>query len=394
MIEYLELTIKNLTFRKMRTFLTLLGIIIGITAIVALVSIGEGMTKAVNDQFDKIGADKIFVASMMSGGGGTGQSLTDADVRLVERIPGVKFVTPIYTLVAGSEFKGEEKALPITGVPAKAAEQTFSDARAFRLMEGRWISQGDRKKATIGFKVHDDFYRVKVNVGDKILIQGNEVEVVGIFADTGDNDMNQRAFMDFDYLREIMGKGDEITEMVVRVDDISQAEAVSIRIKEALEKNHDTQSFVVLTSQELVKQITDSFKVIQVVFGGIAAVSLIVGGVGIANTMIMNVLERTKEIGIMKATGAKSIHVLRMIVVESGIIGIIGGGIGVLMGYVISLGINRAAEQYLGPNVLTTAVTMELALFALTFSFVVGIISGVYPAYRAAKLDPVVALRS
>ncbi len=394
MIQYLEMTIKNLTFRKMRTFLTLLGIIIGITAIVALVSIGEGMTKSVNEQFDRLGADKIFVASMMTGGGGTGEGLTDKDLNKIRKIPGVKVVIPVVTLVAGSEFKGEEKALSITGVPAREAEQTFSDAQAYRVFRGRWLGPGDRRKATIGFNIHDDFYRVKVDVGDKIEIQGNEVDVIGIFADTGDNDQNNRIFMDFDYLREIMNKGDDITSMVVRVDDIGKAEAVSIRIKEALEKNHDTSSFVVLTSQELVKQITDSFKVIQVVFGGIAAVSLIVGGVGIANTMIMNVLERTKEIGIMKATGAKSTHVLKMIVVESGIIGIIGGSIGIFIGYIISLGINVAAEQYLGANVLTTAVTSQLAGFALGFSFVIGILSGLYPAYRASKLDPIVALRS
>jgi putative ABC transport system permease protein len=393
MIEYLELTVKNLTFRKMRTFLTLLGIIIGITAIVALVSIGEGMTKSVTEQFDRLGADKIFVASMVVAGG-AGEGLNDNDRRKIEKLPGVKFVTPVYTLVAGSEFRGEEKSLPITGVPAKAAEQTFSDARAFRIFKGRWIGPGDRKKATIGFSIHDEFYRVKVDVGDKIEVQGFEVEVVGIFADTGDNDQNNRIFMDFDYLREIMNKGDKITSMVVRVDDVTKAEALSIRIEEVLEKNHDTSSFVVLTSQQLVKQITDSFKVIQIVFGGIAAVSLIVGGVGIANTMIMNVMERTKEIGIMKATGATSMHVLKMVVVESGIIGILGGGIGIFIGYLVSLGINVAAEQYLGSNVLSTAVTPKLAGFALAFSFSVGIISGLYPAYRASQLEPIVALRS
>lgn len=393
MIQYIELTIKNLLFRKMRTFLTLLGIIIGITAIVALVSIGEGMTKSVTSQFDRLGADKIFVASMVSAGG-SGEGLRDKDLNRIKKIPNVKAVIPVFTLVAGSEYKGEEKAIPITGVPSREAEKVFSDAQAFRILSGRWIGPGDRRKTTIGFNIHDDFYRVKVDVGDKLEIQGNEVEVVGIFADTGDNDQNNRIFIDFDYLREIMDKGDEITSMVVRVNDISKAGVVSIRIEEALEKNHETSSFMVLTSEQLVKQITDSFKIIQVVFGGIAAVSLIVGGVGIANTMIMNVLERTKEIGIMKATGAQRSHILKMIVVESGIIGIIGGSIGIFIGYVMSLGINIAAEQYLGANVLSTAVTRELALFALGFAFIIGVLSGLYPAYRASKLDPIVALRT
>jgi putative ABC transport system permease protein len=140
----------------------------------------------------------------------------------------------------------------------------------------------------------------------------------------------------------------------------------------------------------MIKEMT---QVVQIVFGGIAGISLMVGGIGIANTMIMNVMERTPEIGIMKATGATNNQIMKVFLVESGTFGLIGGSIGVFFGYLISKAINVAAETYLGPNLLVTAVTNDMILQALGFSLVVGVVSGVYPAYRAVKLDPVEALR-
>ncbi|MDI6654421.1 MAG: FtsX-like permease family protein, partial [Candidatus Hydrothermarchaeota archaeon] len=149
----------------------------------------------------------------------------------------------------------------------------------------------------------------------------------------------------------------------------------------------------VLTPKQIVEQVGETFKIVQIVFGGIAAVSLVVGGIGIANTMVMNVLERTVEIGIMKSVGASREHILRIFLFESGVIGAVGGSIGVLFGYIISRAMNIAADKYLGQGILYTTVTLEMALSALAFAFVVGIISGIYPAYKGSKLEPVEALR-
>jgi len=126
----------------------------------------------------------------------------------------------------------------------------------------------------------------------------------------------------------------------------------------------------------------------------LAAVSLIVGAIGIANTMIMNVTERTREIGILKATGASNAQVMKIFLTDAAILGLVGGGIGVALGYLISLVINAVAARYLGEGVLTTTVTPELVLFALTFSLVIGVVAGLYPAYRALRLNPVEALRA
>jgi len=388
-----NLIARSLMHRKTRTFLTLLGVIIGITAVVSLISIGSGMKQAINEQFEKLGGDKIYVTSLISQGV-SAKGFNDADVEEIRKVIGIKAVTPVYGVSVGSEFKGETKPITIWGVPVKDAERTFSDARSFRIFRGRWLKEGDRKKAAIGFKVHDDYYERKVNVGDKILIKDNEIEVIGIFAESGDNEQDEKLIMDIDYIRDIVGAGDSVTSVVVQAENEKEVKAVALRIKNALEKTHESKSFEVLTSQLLVSQIQSSFTVVQIVFGGIAAVSILVGGIGIINTMVMSVMERRREIGIFKATGASDMHVIKVIVAESGVLGALGGVTGISLGYVISKAINIGAERALGANVLVTRVTAELAAFALIFSFGVGVVSGFYPAYLAIRQNPVEVLRS
>ncbi len=392
MLQYIELTLKNLVYQKMRAVLTLLGVIIGITAVVAMVSIGAGMSKAVEEQFEAFGTNKIIVTATRQLGA-TGQGLTDSDVDDIEDVFGVEFVSPMYSVSLASEFKGEERIVTAMGLDPSKAKRTFSDVGAFNLQSGRWLRAGDRNVVVVGYQIHDDYYKSSVETGNKIIIQGAEFRVVGIFNEIGDPDRDNIIMMDIGRLRELLDRGDSVTGMIARAKNGADVDIVALRIEELLKNRHEDAEFMVSTSQQLLGSIRSMTQVIQVVFGGIAGISLLVGGIGIANTMIMNVMERTPEIGIMKATGATNRQVMNIFLVESGIFGLIGGAIGVLFGYLISKGINVVAEDYLGPNLLVTAVTSEMVIMALVFSLVVGVASGVYPAYRAVKLDPVEALR-
>ncbi|MFQ5975648.1 MAG: ABC transporter permease [Candidatus Hydrothermarchaeales archaeon] len=395
MLQYIELTLKNLSYNKARSLLTLMGVIIGITAVISLVSIGAGMQASIQEAFETFGTNKIIIsAQSMQGGMISTKGLTDDDARAVEKVPGVAFVSPMYSVATGSEFRGEEKIVTIWGLNPKKAARTFSDAGGLRILQGRWLQSGDRTNIVIGNKLHDDYYDHPVHLGNTIKIQDKKFTVVGIFMKSANREHDTKIFGDLDTMREVMGKDKSISAMVAKTNDGADVKTVVLRITERLKKNHDEDEFVVMSSQQLIENIQSAYKVVQVVFGGIAAVSLIVGGVGIANTMIMNVLERTREIGILKATGASNTQVMKIFIIEAGIIGIIGGSIGILLGYLISKLINVVAAQFLGPGTLTTVVTWQMVVLALSFSLIVGVLSGIYPAYKAVQLDPVEALRS
>jgi putative ABC transport system permease protein len=392
MMEYVQLSIKNLSYQKARALLTLLGVIIGIMAVVSMISIGTGMKVALDEALGVLGSDKILVTPKMTYGA-LGETFTDEDSDEIEKIPGVRFVSPMVSVTTNAEFKGEEKPITVWGLDPVKADKTFSGASGYDIADGRWIQKGDRNKISIGSTVRDDFFERRVSVGNTIKIKGEPFKVVGIFEKTGDRDSDAAVYADLDQVREIFGMDGRITLMIVRIDKGQDIDRVQKRIEDLLEKRRGNEDFAVITPKQMSEQIGEAFSIVSIVFGGLAAVSLIVGGVGIANTMIMNVMERRKEIGIMKATGAANDTIMKMFLVESGVIGVIGGIIGIFLGYLISVMINIAAETYLGPGILRTSVSIQTVVFALGFSFVVGVLSGIFPAYRALKLDPVDALR-
>ena len=387
---YFEISIKNLSDKKIRSFLTLLGVIIGISAIVTMVSIGEGLKESVKEQLKSIGADKIFVVPKFAYGTVT-TPLTDDIAKDIEKIDGVKSVSPLYSIRTKVEYRNEVKLTTVYGIEPEKAKITFGDVGGYRILYGRWLRKGDRYVAVIGYGIYKDHFSRKVGLNSKIKIKDRDFTVIGIFAKTGDRSKDYVVYTNIDIIRELTNAKNEISLIVVRVKEGYDVEKVRVRIKSSIEKKN--KNIAVLTQEQIIKNVEEAYKIINAVFGGLAGVSLLVGAIGIANTMLMNVLERKREIGIMKAVGATKSKIMKIFLFESAVYGFIGGIIGLSLGYMVSKVINILANMYLGEGILKTHVSFELAIFAISFSTIVGIISGVYPAYKASKLDPVEALR-
>jgi len=394
-LEYLRFSLRNLSHHKLRSFLTLLGVIIGIMAVVSMISIGSGMKASLKEQLEQLGSDKVFILPRIAYGTAAA-TLTDGDAEAIGRVPGVAFVSPLYSVAGDVTYRNERRIVKIYGVDPEKAEATFgAGASGYRLLKGRWLQRGDRYKAVIGYGVHSDVFSRDVNVGNTILIHGVEFQVVGVFKKTGDREKDYTIYANLDVIREIFGVGDRVTLIIARAERGADIEEVRLRIERLLEdRKGSDENFFVMTQKEILERVGEAYRVVQVVFGGLAAVSLIVGAIGIANTMVMNVTERTREIGVLKATGASNAQVMKIFIADAALLGVAGGLAGVLLGVLISMGINAAAAHYLGEGVLTTTVTPALAAFALAFSLIIGVVAGIYPAYRAVKLDPVEALRA
>lgn len=394
MYDYFLLSVRTLSHRKARTFLTLMGVIIGIMAVVSMISVGSGMKATLKEQLQSLGSDKIIITPKFSYGTKAGQ-LNDDDSRAIGKLSGVAFVSPLFSVSTSVEFGGQEKNIVIFGIDPEKAENTFGNTGGYSLLQGRWLGKGDQSKVVIGYGIHDDLFSRKVNVGNTIKIRGKTFEVVGIFQKTGDRIKDYTLYTDINQLRELVGAKNAVTMIIVKAQKGVNIEDVKIRIDDLIKKRKESsKNYFVATQKEIFEKASVVFKIVQVVFGGLAAISLIVGAIGISNTMIMNVTERVREIGIIKAIGASDSQVMKIFMADAVVVGFTGGVIGVALGYATSRVINLAASIYLGNDVLKTTVSPALAAFALIFAVVIGAIAGLYPAYRASKLNPVDSLRS
>ena len=395
MDEILKVSFRNLSHHKARTVLTLLGVVIGIAAVVALISLGEGLNASIEKQFEQLGPNRIFIAQRSGGAFARGPptggiSLTDRDLETIKKVSGIEAAVPFIQKQLPVRF-GEESIIAfIGGFPTEDTEEFFSDIQTFQLDRGRFMKEGERSTVVIGSRIATDTFEKDVDVGDKLRISGKTVEVVGITKSTGNQQNDNAIFMSIEAIRDITGEEEEITAIMVKAR--SDPKVVALRIEEELEDLHNERLFIAYTSEELIAQIGQIFSVVSLILAGIAGISLIVASFGIANTMLMSVLERTREIGIMKAIGATNKRILSMFLVESAMVGFVGGVIGVMLGYVMSFGLAEVGVSFLGIS-LSIVVDPVLVALVLAFSTTVGIISGAYPAYRAAKLDPIEALR-
>jgi len=405
--NYFSLAFENLKHRGLRSWLTMFGIFIGIAAVVSLISLGQGLQEAVTGQFSRLDPDKLVVSNVETGFGPPGSTVVEKldshDLRVVEGTRGVDIAVPRLIRVGKIDPYNDGKALVFTyisDIPENEEEiQIIYDSLNLELESGKLLTGSDRGKVVLG---HDFISKPEsegksIKVGDIMKIQDKDFEVSGLLKKTGTFQINSIVIMSNEDLTDIFNIEDEIDIILVQVEDLDMIEETSENLERALRRDRNLklgeEDFSVQTPLESLDAINTVLNIINLIVVGIAIISLIVGGSGIANTMFTSVLERKKEIGTMKAVGAKNKDILFLFLFESGLLGLVGGVVGAVMGLGLAMVASSGANAALGSDLFIVNPSIPLLIASVSFSFLIGIISGTLPALQASKLKPVDALR-
>lgn len=400
--DYFSFAIGTISHRKIRSWLTMIGIFIGIAAVVALISLGQGFKQAVNKEFERLGTDKLFItAKSRFGAPGTNAAieLTEDDMKVVKKVSGIDNIAGTVFVNSKVEFEDNVGFYLIHSFPEGEERRLEAEVHNLKIKGGRELRDNDKFSTVVGIDfVEKELLGSPIKLRDKILINDKEFIVVGILQRTGDPVTDKIFFIPEDTLREEFDEPDRLNSIIVKVANVENIHSIAEKIKSDLRRfrnvKRNEEDFDIQTPENLLSSFGDIINIVQSVLIGIAAISLLVGGIGIANTMYTAVVERTKEIGIMKSIGAQNKDILLIFIIESGLLGLIGGLIGIIIGSGLSKGVELMAKNALGTNLIEAYFSYYLLFGALLFSFLIGVVFGVMPARQAALLQPVDALRS
>ena len=388
--DYLVLAFRSIKHKSTRSYLTIVGILIGVAAIVALISMTQGLSESVAAEFEAAGTDTISVMSGAGMQGMMGGGTLDQDlVSDVESVRGVRTVEYFLMDMVEVEFRGETATTFVWG----SSPGLLDEIPQFNIVEGRPLREMDSGNAVIGDTVYPEVFDSVVNMRDNLVIKEENYRVVGRLDRIGSPSDDQSVVITLDDAQDLFGKEDEISMMYVLVESGFDVSEVAQDIEDTLSDELDDDEFAVETMEQLLEAVNNILAMVQALFVGVASIALLVGGVGIMNTMYTSVLEKTREIGIMKAVGARNSNVLTVFMFESGLLGLAGGVLGVTLGLSIAKGVEYVVQQYFALDMLRVSLSPVLIIGALTFSFLLGTISGILPAKRAANMNPVDALR-
>jgi len=395
---------------KLRSFLTMLGIVIGVAAVISLMSIGRGAQADVLSRIGSLGSDLITIspgASTSFGGvrgtGGSAQTLTQEDAgAIANEVDYVDLVAPTYStslqLIVGDENTNSS----VTGIPPQ-----YQDIMNLEITSGTFFNayeyERSTKVAVLGSNVKETLFGNTDPVGQQIRMEGNIVLVIGVLENTGQtmrgvSSPDDAIFIPLTAMQQMVAQprnaqGDRIvSSIVLTVSDEEQTDFVVAQITTLLRSLHQLATnvdsdFSVTSTDELTETITETTGTMTLLLGAIAAISLLVGGIGVMNIMLVSVLERTREIGILKALGAKKHDIWIQFLLEAAFLTLTGGIIGVLAGWAVAF-----LASTFGP--LTTIVTPDIVILAVSVSVGIGLFFGFYPAWNASRLNPIEALRS
>ncbi|MCJ7450265.1 MAG: ABC transporter permease [Candidatus Nanohaloarchaeota archaeon QJJ-9] len=401
-LDFLRLALKNITHRKRRSWLTIIGILIGIAAVVSLVSLGQGLNRSISEEFESLGADKLFITpggELVSTGSQFAQSaskLGGDDLDVIKRSRGIEKAAGMFARTSRVEYKGESHFLTVIGIPTGARDELIKNSWSLEVEDGRFLRRTDRSNVLIGSNIASGIFDNDIGVRSKINFEKRGFRVVGTLRSVGDPGIDNSIFLPLEHAEDLFGVEDNYQYITAQVrPGFTPEEARDILERDLRQHrglDEGEEDFTVSTAQDVLDSFRNILNIVQYFVVGLASISLLVGGVGIMNTMYTSVTERTREIGVMKAVGARDKHILTLFILESGMIGLVGGAIGAGIGGTISYGAAYAIRQYTSIP-FSAYVSPMLVAGSLGFAFLVGVLSGVFPARSAAKLDPADALR-
>jgi len=402
--DYFFLALKNVRKRGVRSWLTMLGVFIGIAAVVSLISLGQGLESAITGQFSALSTDSLTIQGSDTGfsppGSTSIRKMSKDDLKIIEETPGVKITIPRLLRVAKVEFNSILNFDFVASMPSSQEQiDEVVNSLGIGISQGRQLTSTDSGKIVLGDDfVSNDQFDKEIRVGSRLTIQGKQFEVIGFLERASTFTLNSAILMNEEDMRNVFEIPDEEIDFIVaKVENPDEIEKVADELARRFRRNRDQkigeEDFEVQTPIESLETVRTILNVINIVVSGIAAISLIAGGIGIANTMFTSVLERRKEIGVMKAIGAQNKDILYIFVIEAALLGLVGGVIGAGIGLSLALATSSVANSALGNEILTVSVSFPLLLGSILFSLLIGVFSGIVPALQASKLNPVDALR-
>ena len=401
--ENFRIALRALAANKLRSALTMLGIIIGVGAVVALMAIGNGATASITEQVQGIGANLIVV---FPGQTDQGPQTTIAPMNyrdyevLTKNLENIVGITPVYQGGATVSYAKKSITTQVTGTTPD-----FAPVRAYEIWYGRFLSETDRTRqarvAVIGSQTSQDLFGGLNPVGRNIKINGVNFEVVGVLKSKGSSGFNNEDEivllpLETGYARlfgasAIHNGKEQISSIYISASDADVVNDVIVQIERLLRREHrlkltEDLDFTVVSQTQFLSALTAITATLTAFLGFIAAISLIVGGIGVMNIMLVSVTERTREIGLRKAVGAKGRIILLQFLIETLTLTLIGGLIGIGLGWLVAFAVRAA-------NLIQAQVTSQSIAIAFFVTLMVGVFAGLYPAFRASRLRPIEALR-
>ena len=398
----IENAFESLQANRLRTFLTMLGVMIGISSVVIIFSLSGGVSSMISNQIIAEGEslavvrpkeltvnNKNVITNLATSRNFTQSSIKNEDLGLISKVKDVLAVAPLANFSAKVKGDGDEKYANLL-----ATSPNLDQTVGLKVREGQFIAESaNANTVVIGNQMAIDLFGTTQALGKEITMKGEKFIVIGVLAHQSSSinfsnvDFNNTAIIPYVTAKRIIGENLQIQQVNIRVKSVNNLNQVQQEIEKGMLKNHNGEKdFEVLTGKNISHPSDKFIELSTFILAIVASISLVVGGIGIMNIMLVNVSERTREIGIRKALGANNRHILFQFLTESMIISLSGGFFGYLIGYAFSFGVSVFLP-------FSPVISWQIAVLVCGISVLVGVIFGLYPAFRAARKDPIISLR-